>query len=193
MSYTTLTTNIADWMHRADLAPAYSSFVANAEAEFNDKLRVRQMEVAFPETALVSGAVALPAGFESWKVLYETSKNTTLKPKTNEFVRAQEVLASVPVCYALEGVNTIFWPSAGSVKGTYYQAIPSLETNTTNWLETARPDVYLYTCLKHASIYIKNMQLVEIYGSISTKLINEINMSNRAESIGGGLLVSQAR
>ena len=144
MSYATLTANIAAWTHRADLATVYSSFVASAEAEFNDKLRVRQMEVAYPETALVDGATTLPNGFESWKVLYETSRNTTLKPKTNEFVRAQEALARVPVYFALEGVNTIYWPSAGSVKGTYYQSIPSLEANSTNWLETARPDVALW-------------------------------------------------
>lgn len=194
MSYATLTTSIEDWSHRKDLGAVIPSFIKNAEAYFNRRLRVRSMEASLAETALVSGALTLPADFLSFKAVWETVNNKTIQPKTNEYIRTLDpVLADSPSFYALEGTTAIFWPTGGSVEGIYYKKIPDLQTNLTNWLDTDYADLYLYECLHHASVYMKNAQKALEYRSLSDRIIDEINGENAANSIAGGVLRSVAR
>lgn len=194
MSYSTLQANIADYMHRADLTAVIPTFIKSAEAEFNNKLRVRSMEASFAETVLVDGATALPSDFEAWKVVWTTTNgNRTLKAVTNEYIRTQETNANKPIYFALEGSNLLCYPTAGSVAGIYYQTIPDLQTNTDNWLETERPDLYLFECLRHANIYTKNREGAEAYNFLSKGIIDELNSASAAESISGGKLSARVR
>lgn len=194
MSYTSLQTDIAEWMHRADLGNVIPSFIKSAEAEFNLKLRVRQMEASFSETVLTDGAVALPSDFKAWKAVWTTTdQQNTLKATTNEFIRTQPNNASAPRYYALEGTNMICYPTAGSVAGIYYQKIPDLMTNENNWLETARPDLYLYESLRHACIFTQNAEKAREYAALSSFIIDQLISENNAEMISGGALTARVR
>jgi hypothetical protein len=45
---------------------------------------------------------------------------------------------------------------SGDVTLFYYQTIPALESASTNWLMTARPDIYIYGTLAEAYIFQKD-------------------------------------
>lgn len=194
MNYAQLQSDIAEWSHRADLGGAIPSFIKNAEAEFNQRLRVRDMETAFAEVALIDGATALPSDFESWKVVWTTTdQQNTLTAATNEYIRTQTANACAPVYYALEGDSMICHPTAGSVAGIYYQKIPDLQTNDTNWLYQSRPDVYLYESLRHAHIYMKNAEQAAQYAALSRSILDDIQGKSNAQLISGGSLSARVR
>jgi hypothetical protein len=61
--------------------------------------------------------------------------------------------------YTIEGANIILADQSTTTDliVLYYQKIPALTiSNTTNWLLTAHPDLYLYTTLSEAYGVIKN-------------------------------------
>jgi len=194
MSFAQLQTDIANFTHRADLAAVIPTFIKSAEAEFNNKLKTRDMETAFAETALTDGAVALPSDFESWKVVWTTTNgNRTLKAATNEYIRARPSNTNAPIYYGLENSNLICWPSGGSVAGIYYQTIPNMADNDTNWLYESRPDVYLYEALRHANIYMKNANDAAQYAALSQSIIQDIQSKSNAQLISGGPLSARVR
>jgi len=166
----------------------------NAEATFNMKLRTRQMESAFAEVALIDGVAPLPADFNAFKGLWTTSSPiTSLKVTTNEYIRSQNSNAAAPAYFALEGSNVLCYPTAGSVKGIYYQTIPALAVSSTNWLDDAHHDLYLFECLRQASIYAKNEQAAIAYGGMADKLLNTLISTDKAQSISGGPLSARNR
>lgn len=194
MSYTTLQSDIASWAKRDDLGAIIPACIKSAEAVFNSRLATRQMEASFAETALTDGAVALPSDFECWKVVWTTTnQQKTLQVASNEFIRTQPTNANAPVYYALENDSMICYPTAGSVAGIYYQTIPDMQTNDSNWLYTSRPDLYLYESLRHAHIYMKNSERAAEYAALSQFIIDEINSKNKAQQISGGNLSARVR
>lgn len=193
--YASLQSEIAAWLHRTDLTSRIPQFIANAEARFNRKLRMRQQETAFASVALTDGAAALPTDFEEFKALWvDASPVKPLQVATSEFVRSRAADAGSPVFYAIEGGNVICWPSAGNIKGIYYAKVPSLsDSNTTNWLLTLAPDLYLAESLVHASIFIKNDARAQALRIEADRLRDEVVSAGKAQSIGGGQLTVRVR
>ena len=57
--------------------------------------------------------------------------------------------------YAHQGAG-LYLNGGGSIQGVLYEAIPALtSSNTTNWLSTKAPSVYLWGALLNATIYTK--------------------------------------
>jgi hypothetical protein len=195
MSYATLQTDIAAWLHRGDLSSVIPSFIANAEARFNRKLRVRQQETAFPAVALVDAAAPLPADFAEFKALWvDGNPPHDLKVATSEYVRTQYDSGSRPVAYAIEGSNVICWPGGGTIKGVYYAKIPALSNAaTTNWLLDEASDLYLAEALSYACMYIKNPQRAAEFRGEADRIIAELISQSRAQTISGGALTVRAR
>jgi len=192
LSYTTLRDRIEDFSHRSDLGGVIPTFIQNAEAEFNDLLRVRRMEKAFAPTTLVDGAIPLPDDLEEWKAVWTTTGNQrTLIPATSEWVRNQHPHANPPRYFAIEGANMICHPGVGEVAGIYHSSIPPLEINEDNWLETKRPDLYLYESLRQASIYTKNKEAEQAYNALSKSIIKQMNSASVAEEMSGGPLTAR--
>lgn len=195
MTYATLQTDIAGWLHRSDLTAVIPSFIANAEARFNRRLRVRDQETSFASVELVDGAAALPDDFAEFKALWvDASPPQSLAVTTSEYVRSRPTDASKPQYFAIEGSNVICWPTAGSIKGVYYAKIPALsDSNTTNWLLDAAPDLYLAESLSHACMYIKNAPRAAEFRGEADRIMSELISASRASTIGGGPLSVRVR
>lgn len=190
---TTLKAAIANWLHRSDLTTVIPDFISLAEARLNRQLRVKAMETGLASTALVNGAISNPTGFLAWKELrYDGSPGWTLAPRPLEFIRAQPDMASAPRDFAVANTQTVCWPQVGNVKGTYYTAIPALESYGTNWLIATHPDLYLYAALEEAGLYIRD-ESAPMWAQRAQFLLDQIQSADTANALNGGPLTMRTR
>jgi hypothetical protein len=191
---TELRTALVNWLNRPDLAARCSDIIALVEARLNRTLRVRAMEATLASTALTDGAVTLPDGFLAFKELrYDSAEGYTLEPRPLEWIRSQPTQATAPLYFAVSGSEVLCWPTSGSVTGTYYTAIPSLNDNESNWLLTSHPDLYLFACLAEAGMYVRDAALMQSAGARAQALLEEVQGADNANAIGGGPLTVRAR
>lgn len=172
-TYATLKTGIANWMARSDLTDYLDDFIDNIEARLNYGT---DMEAPFPskpvrtkdmitsaDLTLSSGSVALPAGFiEAKRVTAKTDPRRKLEYASPDWLDEiyPSTTASDPAFYTILGSNLIVRPpTTSAIELQYYTKITALDdSNTTNWLLTATPNVYLYGCLMEANMFIQNME-----------------------------------
>ena len=148
-SYSTLKSSIASWSHRADLTDYLDDFIDFTEARLNRELRVSQMETSATITPS-SDVLTMPTGW----LAVRNIKLDTNPVQTLDYVTPAEMdrLANGQTeagKYTIIG-DQIKLDAATSYTVTieYYAKIPALsDSNTSNWVLEAHPDVYLYGCL----------------------------------------------
>lgn len=189
-----LKTALSNWLHRDNLGARLDEFIALAEARFNRQLRVRGMEASLASTALIDGAISLPTAFLAFKELrYDGDPSYTLEPRPLEWLRDQAASADRPGYFAVTNTQVICWPTSGSIKGTYYRSLPSLVSNTDNWLLTSHPDLYLFACLEEAAIYTRDEKLGMMAMTRAQALLDQLQGSDNANALNGGPLTVRAR
>jgi hypothetical protein len=169
-TYSELQTAIANWVERDDLADRVPEFIALAEAEFNRVLIVPEREIAVTST-VTDEELALPDDFYMMRTLYlDTDPKTVLEYMTPVELRLNHSAASTgqPRNYTIQGGDTlVFGPSPDaeySIIMNYYENIPALsDSNTTNWLLTAHPDIYLFGSLLQAHMYLQHDERVPLW------------------------------
>jgi hypothetical protein len=194
MSITTfseLKTAIASWLHRSDLTTQIPDAITFAEAKFNRRLRVRQMETAMSATAIASNIATRPTGLVAVKALWNTDDaKTRLEQKPLDFVMENESDCTTAMYYAWDRTYFHFDVTSGEVEGVYYAAIDALsDDETTNWLLTAAPDLYLAASL--AEIYLLNLEeeRAAVWTSKANALIEELNTQDKRDRFSGNSLV----
>jgi hypothetical protein len=198
-TFSELKTAIASWLHRSDLTSQIPDAITFAEAKFNRRIRVRQMETAMAATSIVSGLVTRPTGLLEVKALWNTDEaKTRVEAKPLEYVLSQKwtgyglsTTDATAAYYAWDRTYFRFNTDSGEVEGTYYASIDALsDSTTTNWLLTASPDLYLAASL--AEIFLLNMEeeRAALWTSKANALIEELNrVDQRARFSGNGLAV----
>lgn len=180
-------------MHRSDLTSVIPDFVALAEDRLNRRLRTRFQESALTSTAIdASYLVAIPSNTLAVKSLWRVAGglNYPLQAKTLEDVmyRQQGLEAT---CYAWEG-STWRFDGTGTVAGVLYRTIPPLASNSTNWLLTAHPALYLYASLAEAANYTRDAEAETKWRTAAEGLIAELNRTAQNDSFSGPLTVRAA-
>lgn len=196
-TYTELQIAVLSWTHR-DGDTAFTAlipdFVRMAEARFNRILRTRAMEADFAQVALSDGAASLPADFLAFKELrFVGDVSYTLQPKSLEWIRSHDASASEPRYFAVTGSQVVCWPTAGDIAGTYYEEIPSLADNSTNWLLTAHPDLYLFATLTEAALYMQADDRIPLWAEKASSLLDAVQRTDDRDSFDGGILAVVAR
>jgi hypothetical protein len=70
----------------------------------------------------------------------------------------------------------------------YYQKIPDLATNSTNWLLTDAPDVYLYGALLHSAPYLAEDARVAVWAQMYSAAVSNVNRAaEQARYSGSGM------
>jgi len=167
-SYATLTTEIQNYLHRTDIASEVDVWIGIVESELNLELRTRNQLTSSTLTA-ATNTVALPADFLQVRNLeLATSPISTLKYVTSEQKDLYDLQASTgkPRLYDISGGNIILAPVPDQVYTMnieYYAKIPPLLTNTTNWLITSFPHIYLYGCLQQAAGFITDANRLQVF------------------------------
>jgi hypothetical protein len=195
-TYAELSTAIASWAHRNDTAftDLIPDFVRMAEARFNRVLRVAAMEASF-SSALTSGAATLPTDFIAFKELrFDGTRDYTLRPKPIEWIRDQDDTDTANARYfAVTGTSVVCWPTTGPIKGTYYQQIPAIQTNSTNWLLTGHPDLYLFASLMEAALWAQDDSRLQLWGEKTASLIDAVQRADDRNQFDGGILAVSVR
>lgn len=194
-NYTELQASIGTWMNRSDLSAIIPDFVRLFEARANRELRVTDMEEALSSTPLVSGGASLPTGFLAFKELrFDGTPNYTLQPKSLEWIRGQIANSTSTAQYFAVTKSTVqCWPETGPIKGTYYKEIPALASNSTNWLLTSYPDLYLFGSLVEAAIYLQDDASLAKFAPRVVALLDDVQKADDRNQFDGGILAVRAQ
>jgi len=204
-TYTDLKTSIANWLNRSDLTTEIAGdFIALAEADFNAKLRIRQME-QIDEITINAETVTVPTGFISVRSLYilsgSTKYNVEYITPANLFKTKGSSTSGLPRVYSIESDNATesfrFAPTPDtSYTGylQYYKAFNNLSNSVaSNYILAAHPAIYLYGSLYHASNFLggidpnQTAQWMNMYSMALERCEN----NDRQDSYGGAPTVQR--
>lgn len=192
-NYTDLQASIASWLDRSDLTSYIPDFISLAEARLNRKLRLTQMETTTTGT-VSTDTISFPADCLSVsKVQINASYKYILSQMTKEELIRKYPYDSqeIPKSFAVNGNQIQIRPYPDQTYTyalSYYQKIPDLATNTTNWLLTLYPDIYLHASLLAAEIFIQNDEGITKQAALLAAFIDEANMADKHNRFGGGTL-----
>ena len=199
-SYSTLISTVADYLNRQDLTAQIPTFIQFAEADMNTRLRTREMIVR-ATTTNDDEFVRLPLDFLEGINLQIVGGKSPLRFITldeADMINAAQGYTA-PTFYSLMNgaIELVPPPATGvdvEIEMVYYGKITSLsESNTTNWLLTKAPDVYLYGALTHAAPFLMDDQRISVFGSFYSQRIEALNDESQKSLHSGSPLVARTR
>jgi len=192
-TYAELKTSIADFLDRDDLTNVITDFVTLAEADMNRKVRHWRQEARTSQT-INEQYEDLPSDFLE-VVRYQVTSNDT---NSLELISQGEMLerrernlntTGRPQYYAITAGQAEFYPTPDGdyTADLYYvQRITALsDSNTSNWVLTYFPDVYLYGALVHAAPYLAEDNRITVWSALYQNAIDGINMESEKSKFGG--------
>jgi len=185
-TYTELQTAVANWGNRSDLTTVIPDFITLAEAEFNRRLKTSYQEERTTVT-VTAHAVSLPMDFASIRSLtdrygeldYLTPGQFEPFERENDIVRFYTVVA--------EGIRTM--TDATELTLVYYAKVPALEDNSTNWLLTNHPDLYLFRTMQEFCDYVYDTPGMAKWKAKTESVYREIASADAARKYGAQLNV----
>ena len=195
-TYSELNTAVANWLDRDDLTDRIPEFIALCEARFNRLLRIRAME--YKQTAsTVAGQrnLALPTGFIQMRNLQmNASPIVPMQYVTPEIYDRLygSTFTGTPEMYTIIADEIQLGPIPASVQTIemlFYKKFDALTiVDTTNWMITNAPDVYLYGCLLEAEPFIMNDPRVQLWATAFKQAITDIQEQGNKDRHSGSAL-----
>lgn len=198
-TYTELLAAGANWLARDDLTARIPEFVVNCEARLNRTLFVRQMETR--STTLCDTTddepefITLPGDFQTMRRV--RLNGVTGKPRLSFMTQTQmddyrystDNVSGQPIHFAISGTEMELAPTPNenfTIEMVYRKNIPALASNSTNWLLTAAPDIYLYGMLLEAAPYIKEDERINTWALGFSTALNQLNGLSERQSFDSG-------
>lgn len=198
-TYSELQSAVGDFLNRQDLTTVIPTFIALAEADLNRSIRHRSMLTRSTAT-IDTQFTALPTDFlEAKNIQLNSEPITVLRYVTMEhadLVRQRNPTGQ-PVYYSIVGdtLEVVPVPDASfTAELTYYKKLTALsDSDTTNWLLSYHPDVYLYGTLMQSAPYLKDDQRIPIWGSLYRQYLADVNASSDKAEFSGSALHMRPR
>ena len=197
-NYATLQSAIADYLNRADLTAQIQTFIQFAEADLNTRLRSREMIVN--ATATSDGQfVALPPDWLeaiNMMIVGGQSPLRYITPDEADTIIKAQTYTSTRFYSMTTGVIELVPPAVDdiTIDMVYYGKIPALsDANTTNWLLTKAPDVYLYGALTHAAPFLMDDQRMAVFSQIYLARVQSLQDESQKSLHSGSPLISRPR
>ncbi len=197
-TYSELKTSIANFLNRSDLTTEIQDdFIKLTEADFNSKLRVRKM-IAQSTLTIDSETEALPTGFLQVRDFYILSGSTKyplryMTPPQMDQVKGTSQ-TGIPQTYTILGDTFRFMPKPdSSYTGyiNYYKTFDALsDSNTTNFILTNHPAIYLYGSLFHAANFLGgiNPQQIQSWQGMYATALERLEQNDREDQFSGSPL-----
>lgn len=196
MSYSSLQSDIDSWLENSFTTSQKQQFIAFAEAKFNRELRTLDMEIR--ATASVSTEyVGVPSDFLEMITLQFTDANSNIS--FVEYVSPSRFRqlwtnqsAGTPKFYTIVDGQFQLTPSPDAtytMELVYYGRLSALsDSNTTNWLLDAHPDLYLAQSLAAASTFGWNDERAASFAQTADNMIFNLNETEKNRRIGSAPL-----
>jgi len=199
-TYTTLQTAIANWLGgRTDLTSRIPEFITLCEAKLNRILFVRQMETRSTTTVDTTDTepefITLPTDFQTMRRV--RLSGVTGKPRLQFMTQTQlddyrysiDNVSGQPVYFTIMGTEMELAPTPNenfTLEMVYRKNIPALASNSTNWLLTAAPDIYLYGSLLESAPYIKEDGRISVWATGFSAVLDDLNNLGFRQSFDSG-------
>jgi hypothetical protein len=199
-NYTTLKSDIADWLNREDLTDKIPAFIRLFEARANRVLRTHDMVKR--STALTdNGYFSVPAEWLETIALMLTSGSP---PRPLEFVSIENSFAlraqarsGLPTHYTHMDGKFFLIPAPTTetnLELIYRGAVPPLTAEApVNWLLTRSPDLYLFGALSEAEPYLKNDERVALWQAKTAQVLGDMAYEAERAAYPQGALKMKAR
>lgn len=187
-TYTQLQQAIADNLARSDLTSFLPDFVTMAENWLNygsdnsEALRCREMEAvtSLPPTA---GVCTLPSDYIEYRRVTEVAgvrrPLSFITPDMAE-INYPSRSSGLGEKFTIIGSSLYTFPLvSNNVELVYYQALPPLASNTSNWLLAKSPSTYLRAALVQAAEFLKNDQEAAKQAQMAISLVAGLNRSDQ--------------
>lgn len=196
-NYTELQQEIGDWFHRGDLTAKIPVFIQLGEAYLNRKVRAMDMEtratlntgtisryVPFPDRFLEMISLSLKDG-DNWDEISFVDSSVF-----REFVQGDTTQSKPTLFTAKDEIEFNFVPDAVYQLEAHYLKKYDIVADSTNWLLTNYPDLYLYASILSGSMYIKNDSRVAGIKGLMDEAIRELN-KQEARKRGNNLVLQR--
>jgi hypothetical protein len=201
-TYTELLAAGSNWLGgRTDLTSRFPEFVALCEAKLNRELFVRQMETRSTTPCDTTDDepefITLPTDFQSMRRVRLSSVSG--KPRlqfltgtqADEFRYGSSDTAGQPTHFTIMGTELELIPTPDddyTIEMVYRKYIPALASNSTNWLLTLAPDVYLYGMLLETAPYLDNDERIQTWGLGFMSALEGLNRLGQHSAFNSGPL-----
>lgn len=191
--YAELQTSVADFLNRDDLTSAIPTFIRLCEARIDRDLTHWRQERRSTAT-LDAQYSTLPSDFlrPMRLQLLDTYTGEIAPISTAQMLQMRQDRndrVGRPEYYALTGGSLELFPTPDdtyTASLVYYGRVPALSvSNTTNWLLTEAPDVYLYGALVHSAPYLKDDARLGVWESLFKQGLDTLNISSGDAKYGG--------
>jgi hypothetical protein len=198
-NYTNLQTTVTEYLAREQdtvLIARIPTFIQLAEAKFNRQLFVRQMETRSTTTVDTGSSepefISLPTDFQSMRRirLSGVAGKPTLEYKSpaglDEYRFSIDNVSEQPEYFTIFGDEIELAPTPNddfAIEMVYRKNVPPLATNSTNWLLTMAPDLYLYAALLESAPYIKEDGRIQTWALGFSNALDSLNQLSRTATI----------
>jgi len=200
-NYSELKSNIADFLNREDLTSVIPTFIALAEAQINRDVRHWRMEQRATGT-LSNEYSLLPTDWVETIQVHVTGNGTyPLNLASRDTIADKRSgnndTTGRPKYYSHADSSLELYPTPDTdyvIELLYYQKVPALnDTDTTNWLMTEAPDVYLYGALIHSAPYLQEDGRAATWAQLYGAAVQKLNESSEKARMSGSGLTMKVR
>lgn len=201
-SYALLKSAVGDWLNRSDLTTATSDFVQMAEGTLKRDPRVRKLTTNSAYQVSASPA-NLPSDFDALEALEHAGSTyygpiQTVGHDQIEELKALYGTTGAPRWCAVVGKTQLRLAPAPdttyTLKLAYWATLtPLSDTNTTNWLLTDHPDIYLYASLCEAAPYLKDDARLPMFQQRLERSLEELHLNTQRAMYSGTLIARPKR
>ena len=192
-----LTSAVGDWLLRTDLTAVIPDFVTLAEARMNRDSRLRRLVRTDFTVDAETETTSVLTDFQEIESLYLDGDNSRyaeidiVSPGALHEFQRRYGPTGMPRAAAVVDGTLVFAPVPDQTYSfvlSYYQGFTALTTtDSTNWVLTSHPDVYLYGSLTEAAPYMKDDQRIPIWSQRYDTALEEIHQAQQREQYSGNL------
>lgn len=195
-TYAELQDAVTVWLNKPDVDQTVTTLISLAEADINRKLRHWKMQKR-SVAEINSQYSAVPSDWLQTVRFYTTDGGT----QPMDLISQAELIdrkaanyntAGRPEFYAVTGGQFEFYPvpdDTYNAELVFFAEVPALsDANTSNWLLTDAPDVYLYGTLVHSAPFLGEDARLATWTALYKAALDGLNAtSETARYSGSGL------
>jgi len=197
-TYAELQTSVSDFLNRDDLTSVIPTFIDLAEAQIQRDIRHWKMEVrSSGQQSSGDRFMQIPADWLETRRFHLTGDGTHVLNLVSADTMADkrqgsDDVAGRPADYMLSDGQFELYPTPDAdydMELLYLAKIPALsDSNTSNWLLSEAPDVYLYGSLVHSAPYLQEDDRLGVWAQLYGAAVERVvELSDKAKWSGSGL------